>query len=277
MKRVLLIAALALAACGGSKQKTGPVVAAQGLPPANPIAVQRMVEGATAAKDPRMQTRAIALLREAIAVDPNLWEARFDLGVVLINLDFEKTAQLFLAKVPHLDREVFLGKEAQHSLYNGYEIGKLSTAEIVRNFNAHHQTELSVEYFTEAWNAMILQFPREKIELLQRLKSSGKKLFLLSNINELHAHAAEARFLELGLPFSFHSLFDKVYYSHLVGMRKPEPEIFQLILNENNLKPEAVIFVDDSLQHIRSARKLGIRSLHLADPHASLENLLKQG
>src|SRR6185369_7824535 len=44
-----------------------------------------MVEGVTAAKDPRMQTRAISLLREAIQIDPNLWEARFDLGVVLAN------------------------------------------------------------------------------------------------------------------------------------------------------------------------------------------------
>ncbi|MCW5810026.1 MAG: tetratricopeptide repeat protein [Labilithrix sp.] len=76
---------LAVVACGGGKQAAGPAAAAKGLPPANPVAVQRMVEGVTAAKDPRMQTRAIALLREAIAIDPNLWEARFDLGVVLAN------------------------------------------------------------------------------------------------------------------------------------------------------------------------------------------------
>jgi cytochrome c-type biogenesis protein CcmH/NrfG len=80
----LFFAALALG-CGGSKQKEGPKVVEKGLPPANPIAVQRMVEGATAAKDPKMQQRAIALLREAIQIDPNLWEARFDLGIVLAN------------------------------------------------------------------------------------------------------------------------------------------------------------------------------------------------
>jgi tetratricopeptide (TPR) repeat protein len=81
-----LVAALTFgsAACGG-KAAPPPVAADKGLPPANPVAVQRMVEGATAAKDPRMQTRAIALLREAVQIDPNLWEARFDLGVVLAN------------------------------------------------------------------------------------------------------------------------------------------------------------------------------------------------
>src|SRR6202012_1330351 len=76
----LVVMAAGSVGCGHS-QKAAPVVADKGLPPANPVAVQRMVEGATAAKDPRMQTRAIALLREAIQIDPNLWEARFDLGV----------------------------------------------------------------------------------------------------------------------------------------------------------------------------------------------------
>lgn len=88
MKRaahLLLVAssALCVAACGGGN-KPPPKVEA-GLPPANPIAVQRMVEGVTAAKDPKLQTRAIALLREAIQIDPNLWEARYDLGIVLAN------------------------------------------------------------------------------------------------------------------------------------------------------------------------------------------------
>lgn len=81
----LFAIALASAACGGGAAKGGAKAAEKGLPPANPVAVQRMVEGVTAAKDPRMQTRAVALLREAIGIDPNLWEARFDLGLVLAN------------------------------------------------------------------------------------------------------------------------------------------------------------------------------------------------
>src|ERR1700728_1962106 len=52
------------------------------LPPANPQAVAKMVQGAQAAKD-GARDRAIALLREAIGLDRTLWEAHYDLGVVL--------------------------------------------------------------------------------------------------------------------------------------------------------------------------------------------------
>lgn len=81
---VFLACALACAACGGKgPQATGPAKTTTALPPANPAAVAKMVQGVQAAKDPTTRTRAIALLREAITIDPNLWEARYDLGVVL--------------------------------------------------------------------------------------------------------------------------------------------------------------------------------------------------
>jgi tetratricopeptide (TPR) repeat protein len=71
-----------LAACGGGA-KQGPAVTAVALPPANPAAVAKMVQGVQASKEPGGRPRAVSLLREAIAIDANLWEARYDLGVVL--------------------------------------------------------------------------------------------------------------------------------------------------------------------------------------------------
>jgi Flp pilus assembly protein TadD len=68
-------------ACGGSKPTA--IVVNKVIPPANPQAVVKMVQGVTLAKDPQSRERAIALLREAIAIDPNLWEARYDIGVLL--------------------------------------------------------------------------------------------------------------------------------------------------------------------------------------------------
>jgi tetratricopeptide (TPR) repeat protein len=71
-----------LGACGGAKAPP-PKVVTTTLPPAIPQAVTKMVQGVSWAKDPKGQPQAIQLLREAIVIDPNLWEARYDLGVVL--------------------------------------------------------------------------------------------------------------------------------------------------------------------------------------------------
>jgi tetratricopeptide (TPR) repeat protein len=78
----VLTLALTLAACGGGPKKTETAINPHALPPANPVAVSKMVQGASAAKDGQ-HDRAVALLREAIGIDPTLWEAKYNLGVVL--------------------------------------------------------------------------------------------------------------------------------------------------------------------------------------------------
>jgi Flp pilus assembly protein TadD len=80
---LLLCLVLPLAGCGGAKTRAPAVSAIPRFPQANPVAVERMMQGARTAKDGQ-HDRAAAALREAIQIDPNLWEARYDLGVVLI-------------------------------------------------------------------------------------------------------------------------------------------------------------------------------------------------
>jgi len=79
---VAVMIACSVVACGGKTAKD-PGKAQVRLPPANPAAVGKMVQGITFAKEPRGRPQAIALLREAVKIDPNLWEAHFDLGLVL--------------------------------------------------------------------------------------------------------------------------------------------------------------------------------------------------
>ncbi|MGO9835701.1 MAG: tetratricopeptide repeat protein [Polyangiaceae bacterium] len=74
----------ALVGCGGGSHAVKQEAKTVQLPPANPTAVGKMVQGVQAAKDGQRE-RAASLLREAIQVDSNLWEARYDLGVVLAN------------------------------------------------------------------------------------------------------------------------------------------------------------------------------------------------
>ena len=103
---------------------------------------------------------------------------------------------------------------------------------------------------------MLLDLPKERIELISSLKENYK-LFLLSNTNSIHIDYLKNRFKKIKWD-KFISLFDETYLSYQIGMRKPDLEIFEHLLVKECLNPEEVLFIDDSIQHIESANKLGI-------------------
>lgn len=207
-------------------------------------------------------------LKELVSYDAII----FDLGGVILNLDYHKTFLAFKKYIGESDEDVFLGKEKQLSIFSDYEVGKISTTDFIFEFNKYYRVNLDLETFARCWNAMILNIPLERIKLLQKLRSQGKKIFLLSNINEIHEFAVEEQFRTLGLDFSFFSLFNKVYYSHHARMRKPNSDFFELVLRENSLKKESTLFIDDSIQHIHGAGHVGIDAYHLKKTD-SLETL----
>jgi putative hydrolase of the HAD superfamily len=120
-----------------------------------------------------------------------------------------------------------------------------------------------------AWNAMLLDIPREKYQLLTKLKSRYR-VFLLSNTNNIHLQAVNKIVSndtgQKGLGHYFH----KDYYSHLMNMRKPDPEIFLHVLTENNLMPAETIFLDDNIQNIDGAKSLDIQTAHITSPESVL-------
>lgn len=98
----LVLCTFMIACGGGAKQGMSKVPTATALPPANPIAVSKMAQGASAAKEPGGTTRALELLREAVRIDPNLWEAHYDLGLVLAATGDLKAAEASLAEARRL-------------------------------------------------------------------------------------------------------------------------------------------------------------------------------
>ena len=110
---------------------------------------------------------------------------------------------------------------------------------------------------------MILDLPDKRLQIIQKLKQKYS-IFLLSNTNAIHIN-----FLKKSLTKEkwnkFNNLFNKIYYSHEIKIRKPSEKAFQLILQENNLRPKEVLFIDDSIQHIKTAKELGINYHHLKE------------
>ena len=186
----------------------------------------------------------------------------FDLGGVIYGVDYHKTINGF--KDLGIDRfEEVYAKAGQSDLFNDFEEGKISRAifiDRIKNLSRKNMTSSQIE---NAWNEMLLGFMPDALACLKRL-SGSYRLFLLSNTNEIHIQEIENR---VGKAFfsDFCSLFENVYLSHELGLRKPHPEVFKHILNEQGLKANETFFIDDSIQHVEGAIKAGLYAHHLKD------------
>ncbi len=185
----------------------------------------------------------------------------FDLGGVLINIDYSLTEQAFKDAGIENFNELF-SQLKQSSLFDKLEVGAITKEEFVRVMQETAKTPVTEAQIINAWNAMLLDFPVRRLQILQQLRLYYD-LFLLSNTNEVHEQAFnEILMRSHGIP-NIGVFFDKVYLSHRVGLRKPMKEIFQRVLDDNGLKLEHTLFIDDSPQHIVAAKELGIQTIFL--------------
>lgn len=185
----------------------------------------------------------------------------FDLGGVIINLDYSQTISEFnkLSKEPF---ETLFTQLQQSPVFDQFDKGELSETDFFSEMLKALKVKISHAQFVNAWNAMLLDFPLYRLQLLTQLKTNYR-LFLLSNTNETHIKALEnILFKQHGFK-NLEPFFEKVYYSCRIGMRKPDREIFELVLNENNLDKDETIFIDDSPQHLDGAKKAGIMAHYL--------------
>ncbi|MEC7864213.1 MAG: HAD-IA family hydrolase, partial [Bacteroidota bacterium] len=156
----------------------------------------------------------------------------------------------------------FYSKKAQNNLFNKIETGEISEREFLLKLQKE-APNTSIKQVKNAWNAMLLNLPETRINLLKKINQKYS-IFLLSNTNAIHIAKFE-KILGINQYHKFCNLFNKVYYSHKIGFRKPQTKAFQLILNENKLLAHEVLFIDDSPQHIEGAEKIGIKTHHLQD------------
>ncbi|WP_318308815.1 HAD family hydrolase [Flagellimonas crocea] len=179
-----------------------------------------------------------------------------DFGDVLINLDKPATAK---AMVQHGFTEVTSNLE---SLFQNYEKGLMASSDFLDEVSAHFP-KATREYLLKAWNSILLDFPEHRLEFIEQLAAENQyKMLLLSNTNELHMDRVKE---QMGMErFNrFKNAFDVFYLSYEMGMRKPDAEIFNFVLEENQLTPEETFFVDDVKENTDSAAFLGIHTWNL--------------
>lgn len=195
----------------------------------------------------------------------------FDMGGVIVNLNYKLTIDEFKA-LGLTDNEKVYSQFNQLPWFDNYDTGGITSETFITELSKMLAPGTSREQITHAWNAMLLDFPPERAELLVSLKKRYRT-FLLSNTNELHIEYYLPRIVEWYGNEGFKTFFEMEYFSHLIGMRKPDREIFDFVIIENNLIASETLFIDDSFQHIEGARKAGLRAYHLQSPETILDIL----
>lgn len=192
----------------------------------------------------------------------NIKNIILDLGGVIINLDTQQPFNAFKELFTDNYSEIEATFTAMN-LFNNFEVGKITAEEFILFFLNRHPN-LTSKQVVAIWNSMLLDIPKERVVLIRKL-ALKYNVFLLSNTNEIHLTQINKYLFDAYGITSINSLFKKAYFSHEVGFRKPDAEIFKLVLNENKLNPSETLFVDDSIEHIQSAQQLGINTKHLVD------------
>ncbi|MFD2785138.1 HAD family hydrolase [Hymenobacter rubripertinctus] len=187
----------------------------------------------------------------------------FDFGGVIINIDYNRT----LEAMRQLGSGIEFTQAAQAKLFDELETGHISADQFRAGLRAHYGLTATDAQLDEAWNAMLLDVPAGRLALIAELRVQGYQTALLSNTNQLHITEINRRLKEqYGLQNGIADCLDRVFYSQHVGLRKPGEEIFRHALREMNWEAADTLFIEDSPQHIETARRLGLHTLFLTPP-----------
>ena len=186
----------------------------------------------------------------------------FDLGGVLLNIDYHKTTAAF-AQLGVQDFDSLFSQQNANELFEKLETGSIREDDFYAAVARYCAPGTNITQMEQAWNAMLLNFRTDAIEHLQLLRQQEYNIYLLSNTNSIHLRAFEKILLaETGFP-SITPFFNKAYYSHQIGLRKPHAEVYRFVAEDIGVKPEELFFIDDSIQNVQAAIANNWKAYHL--------------
>lgn len=191
----------------------------------------------------------------------NISSIIFDLGGVILNLDYTLTVSAFEKIGVENPTELF-SKKSQTSFFDDFETGKISAQQFRQEIKAIIPQVVTDNQIDNAWNAMLLDFPLHRFDFLQTI-STKRRIFLLSNTNEIHMNWFKNYVNKLFGENAFFELFEVAYLSNEMNMRKPHVEIFNHVVSQNKLNANSTLFIDDSPQHVEGAKKAGLQGYWL--------------
>ncbi len=188
----------------------------------------------------------------------------FDLGNVIIDLDEEGVVQKFSQLNGWTSIEI-LDLVSKMEIFDQFEKGEVDPISFYDAVNESFLLNISYDQFVGIWNSMLLRLPEGKLHLLNKLVSTHRVL-ILSNNNALHKPACDEMIKEVSGGKYLTEYVTEAHYSHEMGMRKPDAEIYQKIIDTHSLNPQKSMFFDDKPENISAANKIGIKGVHLHHP-----------
>ena len=192
---------------------------------------------------------------------PKIKNIIFDLGGVIYDIRYENIADKF-KEYGLTDFEKKYSKAFQTNDIDLFEEGKISIPEFRNYIRSLSSVQLTDQQIDDAWNAIIIDVPEKRVEMLQKVKQQYR-IYLFSNTNQLNYDKFK---VDLKKKFGvdiFDELFKKAYFSHILHIKKPKIEAFQKIIEELKINPSETLFIDDSIQHINGAMQTGLLAYHL--------------
>ena len=192
-------------------------------------------------------------------MDKNIKNIVFDLGGVLVDLDF-KSAINGLQKAGFANVKEQLQAFDREGIFQKFELGEMTAEEFRSAIRENSTVTLTDEEVDALWNLMLLEIPREKLELILDLR--GKYMvYLLSNTNSIHwDYVCKNAFNYRG--FRVSDYFEKTFLSFEMHLAKPDKAIFERMLEDANLLAEETLFIDDSEANCKAAAEVGIHAHH---------------
>lgn len=194
----------------------------------------------------------------------------FDLGGVLLDIDYNLTRAGF-ESLGITDFDTMYSQAGANHLFQKLETGKISEEDFYKEFNEWTGLHLSPSQIKTAWNAMLLTFRENSLQYLASLRPQYKT-YLLSNTNFIHIDSFREIFNHKKRETPFEAYFDKAYYSCGIGLRKPNVNCYEWVLDDLNIDADKTLFIDDSEQNIEGAKNAGVHTI-LLSPGEKIEDL----
>jgi HAD superfamily hydrolase (TIGR01509 family) len=193
-----------------------------------------------------------------------------DLGAVLLNIDVNKLKPAF-ESLGVKDFNLIQQQLTEANLFDDLETGKISPDAFCETIRTASDLPLKDADIMAAWNALLLDFREDTMHFLIQLRKNYK-LYLLSNTNAIHLEQFYKQLYQQLGNTTLDFYFDKLFYSHLIGMRKPDAAIYDFVLKDAGISAAETLFIDDLELNTNAAAALGFQ-IHQLQDHERVEKL----